>query len=102
MPSAKDICPTYELVAASQTAQIMGVAGAKGDYLSHVIFQPTAVGAGTCTILDGATVIFTYTTGTLADLRPIIVPVNLRATTAAGWKITTGASMTAAAYGMFS
>src|SRR6185436_19564869 len=64
----------YETVAAGQTAQVMGATGATGDYLSHVVLQPAAVGAGTTTILDNATVIFTYTAGTLTDLRPITVP----------------------------
>jgi hypothetical protein len=90
----------YETVAASQTAQAMGATGATGDYLSHVVFQPTATNAGTSTILDNATVIFTLTTGTLSDLRPITVPINARSVSGA-WKITTGASMTATAFGDF-
>jgi hypothetical protein len=90
----------YETVAASQTAQAMGATGATGDFLSHVVFQPTAVGAGTCTILDNATVIYTYTAGTLADLKPITVAINAFSVSGA-WKITTGASMTATAFGDF-
>jgi hypothetical protein len=89
-----------ETVAAGQTAQAMGDVGAKGDWLSHVIFQPTTTAAGTSTILDDSTVLFTYTTGTLADLRPIIVPINLKSINGA-WKITTGANMTATAFGDF-
>lgn len=90
----------YETVAASQTAQALGGTGATGDYLSHVVFQPTAVTAGTCTILDNATVIYTFTTGTLADLRPITVPIGAFSVSGA-WKITTGANITATAYGDF-
>ena len=90
----------YETVAAGQTAQALGATGAAGDYLSHVVFQPTAVGAGTSTILDNATVIFTYTAGTLSDLRPIIVPIGARSVSGA-WKITTGANMTAVGVGLF-
>lgn len=88
----------YEAVAAGQTAQVFGSTGAVGDYLSHVIFQPTTVGAGTSTILDGSTVIYTYTAGTLMDLRPITVPVGSRSVNGP-WKITTGANMTATAHG---
>lgn len=44
--------------------------------------------------------LFTYTAGTLADLRPIIVPINLNSANGA-WKITTGANMTAIAFGDF-
>lgn len=90
----------YETVAAGQTAQTIGATGAAGDYLSHVVLQPTAVAAGTSTILDNATVIFTYTAGTLTDLRPITIPINANSVSGA-WKITTGASMTATAFGDF-
>jgi hypothetical protein len=90
----------YETVAASQTAQALGATGAAGDYLSHVIFQPTTTSPGTCTILDNATVIFTLTTGTLLDLRPIVVPVGLISVSGA-WKITTGANITATGIGDF-
>jgi flavin-dependent dehydrogenase len=90
----------YETVAAGQTAQVLGATGATGDYLSHVVFQPTAVGAGTCTVLDNATVIYTFTTGTLADLRPIVVPFNANSVSGA-WKITTGANMAALGVGDF-
>ncbi len=90
----------YETVAASQTAQALGATGATGDFLSHVILQPVTTAAGTCTILDNATVIYTFTTGTLADLRPIIVPVNAFSVSGA-WKITTGANVTATGFGDF-
>ena len=90
----------YETVAASQTAQVLGATGATGDYLSHVVLQPTTTAAGTMTILDNATVIFTFTTGTLSDLRPITIPINATSVSGA-WKITTGANETATAFGDF-
>lgn len=90
----------YETVATSQTAQALGATGAIGDYLSHVIIQPTTTAAGTCTILDGAIVIFTFTSGTLGDLRPIIVPIGAFSVSGA-WKITTGANETAIGIGNF-
>lgn len=92
----------YETVAAGATAQALGGTGAAGDYLSHVVFQPLTTGAGTSLILDNSTsaTVFTYTAGTLSDLRPIVHPVG--AVSVAGpWKITTGADMTATAYGRF-
>lgn len=90
----------YETVAAAQTAQVLGATGATGDFLSHVILQPAATNAGTTTILDNATVIFTYTAGTLADLRPIVVPFGLFSVSGA-WKVTTGASMAVIGIGDF-
>ncbi len=90
----------YETVAAGQTAQVLGATGATGDYLSHVVLQPATTGAATTTILDNATVIFTYTAGTLADLRPITIPVGAFSVSGA-WKITTGANMAAVGVGNF-
>jgi hypothetical protein len=90
----------YQTVAAGQTAQVIGATGATGDYLARVILQPAATTAGTTTILDNATVIFTYTAGTLTDLKPIVVEIGAYSTTGA-WKITTGASMAALAVGNF-
>lgn len=90
----------YETVAAGQTAQVLGSTGAVGDYLSHVVLQPAAVGAGTTTILDGTTVIFTYTAGSLSDLGPRTVPMGARSVNGP-WKITTGSNMAAVAFGKF-
>lgn len=67
----------YETVAASATNQVLGGAGAAGDYLSHIVIQPATTAAGTVTIRDAGTVIFTFTTGTLSDLKPIIVPFGI-------------------------
>ena len=92
---------TYEAVAASATDQVLGDVGSAGDRLDHIIIQPTTTGAGTCTVKDGSTVIFTFTTGTLADLSPIVVPFGLQSQNGA-WKITTGANVAILAIGDFS
>lgn len=86
----------YTAIAAGQTAAA-AFAGV-GAYLSHVVLQPAAAAAGTTTILDGTTVIYTYTAGTLADLRPIVVPLGTRSRNGS-WNITTGANMAALAFG---
>ncbi|MFA9205010.1 MAG: hypothetical protein ACEQSH_00995 [Bacteroidia bacterium] len=90
----------YETVAASATDQILGGAGAIGDYLSHIVIQPATTGAGTCTIKDSSTVIYTFTSGTLADLSPITVPFGAFST-AGAWKVTTGGSVAIVAFGVF-
>jgi len=87
---------SYTAIAAGQTAAA-AFAGT-GAYLSHVVLQPAAVAAGTTTILDGTTVVYTYTAGTLADLRPITVPIGARSRNGS-WNITTGANMAALAFG---
>lgn len=90
----------YEAVAASQTDQVLGATGATGDYLSHIIIQPATTGAGTVTVKDGTTVVFTFTAGTLADLSPRIVPFGAKSVTGS-WKITTGANVAVLAVGDF-
>lgn len=90
----------YETVAASQTDQVLGATGATLDTLSHIVIQPVTTAAGSCTVKDGTTVIFTFTTGTLADLRPIVVPFNIRSINGS-FKVTTGASVTITAFGKF-
>lgn len=90
----------YETVAASQTDQVLGTAGEKGDYLSHIVIQPTTTGAGTVTVKDGATVIFTFTAGTLADLSPKTVPFGGWSKNGS-WKVTTGANVAVVCWGKF-
>lgn len=90
----------YETVAASASDQVLGATGAAGDYLSHIIIQPTTTGAGTVTVKDGTTVIFTFTTGTLSDLRPITVPFGINSVSGA-WKVTTGANVAVIGVGDF-
>lgn len=90
----------YEAVAASATDQVLGATGGTGDYLSHIVIQPATTGAGTVTVKDNTTVIFTFTTGTLADLRPITIPFGAFSASGA-WKVTTGANVAVLAFGDF-
>lgn len=87
-------------LAAGVTTTAFGATGAAGDYLSHVVLQPAAVGAGTTTIFNNATAVFIYTAGTLADLSPIIVPINALSV-AGSWNATTGANMAVTGFGTF-
>lgn len=91
----------YETVAASQSDQALGAAGAKGDFLRHLIIIPGAVTAGTVSIKDGSGgAINVFVTGTLTALNPIIIPIGARSTSGA-WKVSTGADVTAIAIGQF-
>jgi hypothetical protein len=95
----------WNTIAASQTAQILsatsgGTSGTTGDYLSFCVLQPTTTAAGTMTIADNATTIFTFTTGTLSNLAPITIPIGAVSKTG-GWKVTTGANETATCVGTF-
>lgn len=92
----------YETVAASQTDQVMGGAGAAGDYLKAVLIVPATTGAGTVSIKDGSgSAINIFVSGTLGDLRPIWIPIGIKSTSGA-WKITTGANVSAIGIGRFS
>lgn len=88
----------YEVVAASQTQQVIGATGAVGDYLSHIIIDPTTSSPGTVTVIDGSTTVLTISPP--ASSQPFTVPIM--ATSKEGsWKITTGAGVTCMAVGNF-
>jgi hypothetical protein len=94
---------TYETVAASQTAQVMGTNGAQGDYIERVVIVPGTSAAGVVTLLDGSTSIPLFVGGgttALSDLKPLVVELNMYSKTGP-WKITTGANVTAIAVGDF-
>ena len=95
----------YNTIAASQTNQILsatqgGGTGTTGDYLSHCVIQPTTTAAGTVTVLDNATTVYTFTTGTLSNLASISVPFGA-ISVSGGWKVTTGAAETVTCFGKF-
>ena len=92
----------YELIAASQSTQALGATGAAGDVLERLIIVPETTGAGTVSIKDGSgTAINVLVTGTLVDLKPIIVEVNAKSLSGA-WQVTTGANVHVVAVGLFS
>lgn len=102
MARAKDVyAGSYEDVAASQTAQVLGTTGGAGDYLAGILIIPETTGAGTIALLDETESRNIFVAGTLADLTPIWIPVGIRSRVGA-WKLTTGANVHAIAVGNFS
>lgn len=102
--SANGAASKYETVAASQSDQILGATGAVGDYLAGLLIVPATTGAGSVSIKDGnGSAISVFVTGTLADLRPIYIPLGIKCTavTTPGWKVTTGANVSAVGIGNF-
>lgn len=96
----------FEEVAASATDQTLGATGASGDYLSHCLVTTVTAATATFGIEDGSNTAFDNITvqvgaATLLAGSFNTVVVNARATTAAGWEITTGAGATAACFGDF-
>lgn len=90
---------TYETVAASQTAQVLGGTGAVGDYLHRVIVTVNTALTGTVTLLDNATSIPLVPANTPVGVYSIAVE---SASASGAWKVTTGAGASVIAVGVFS
>jgi len=94
---------TYETVAASQTAQVLGAgSGATGDYISKVIIIPATTSPGNVLLLDNATSITIFTGGasSVSNLVPFTVDLGMVSASGA-WKITTGANVSVIGVGTF-
>ena len=88
----------YETVAASQTAQVLGVTGGAGDTLQRLIITVGTALTGTVSLLDGAT---SYAI-TAANTPIGVYQIEIGAVSVNGaWKITTGAGATVMAVGNF-
>lgn len=92
----------YETVAASQTGQVIGATGGKGDYISHLIVIPATTSPGNVLLLDNATSITVFTGGasSVTNLVPFMVPLGMKSVSGA-WKVTTGANVSVIAVGDF-
>ena len=88
----------YETVAASQTAQVVGGAGAVGDYLHRIIVNVATAATSTVSVIDNSTTVIAVPANT-----PIgSYSLEVNAASALGpWKITTGAGVTVMAVGFF-
>ena len=90
---------TYETVAASQTAQVLGQSGAVGDTIIRLIVTVNTASTSTVTILDNSTSI---------AIMPAVTPVGVYSidlgvqSVSGPWKVTTGAGATVVAVGNFS
>jgi len=90
----------FETVAASVTGQVLGTAGAKGDYLHRVIISVVTAASGSVTIIDGATSIVITTGAATLPLGTFSVELDMVSQSGA-WSITTGAGATVIAVGIF-
>lgn len=88
----------YETVAASQTAQVLGGAGAAGDYLHRIVVNVATAASSTVSVIDGSTTILSVPANT--PIGSYSLELNLAAATGP-WKITTGAGVTVLAVGLF-
>ena len=90
---------TYETVAASQTAQVLGGSGAVGDTIIRLIVTVNTALTSTVTILDNATSIAIMPATTAVGVYSIDLGVQ---SVSGPWKVTTGAGATVVAVGNFS
>jgi len=92
----------YELVPASQTAQVLGVVGGQGDVLDKLIIVPGAQSVGAVQIHDGAGhSVNVYVGGlNLVDVKPFVVHIGARSS-AGSWRVTTGSNVSVLGVGRF-
>ena len=90
----------YETVAVSQTGQVLGTAGAKGDYIHRLIISVITVATASVTIIDGSTSIVILTGAATVVPGVYAIEVNMASQTGA-WSVTTGAGATVVAVGIF-
>jgi len=90
---------TYETVAASQTAQVLGQSGAVGDTIIRLIVTVNTAATSTVTILDNSTSIAIMPATTPVGVYSIDLGVQ---SVSGPWKVTTGAGATVVAVGNFS
>ena len=90
---------TYETVAASQTAQVLGGSGAVGDTIVRLIITVNTALTSTVTIIDGSTSIALMPAATVVGIYSIDLGVQ---SVSGPWKVTTGAGATVVAVGNFS
>lgn len=89
---------SYETVAASQTAQVLGTAGAAGDVLAGILVVPATTSPGNVILLDNAISITVFVGGTVSDLKPFWIPLGIRSVSGA-FKLTTGTNVSAVCVG---
>jgi hypothetical protein len=88
----------YEHVAASQTAHVLGTAGATGDYLHRLIITVSTAATGTVSLLDNTA--SHVLTAANTPIGVYSVEVNTKSVNGA-WKVTTGAGAEVLAIGNF-
>lgn len=90
----------YETVAASQTAQVLGGAGAAGDFLDTLTLVVATATTAAVSILDGAISIAIFPNSPGGGIGTYVLRVKLRSQTGP-WKVTTGAGVSVVASGSF-
>ena len=89
----------YELVAVSQTNQVLGGTGAVGDFLHRIVVSVSATATSAFSIIDGSTTILSVANSVLANGQ-YTYELNIASQNGA-WKVTTGAGVNVIGIGTF-
>lgn len=103
-PSAVVGPGSYETVAASASAQVMGTTGAIGDFLSDLLIVPATTSPGAVSVQDGsggAITVFAGGASSVSNLAPVPVKLGMASVNGA-WKVNTGTNVSVIAIGKFS
>jgi len=91
----------YETVAASQTAQALGAAGAAGDYIERLICVVANAATSQVLLLDLTTSITVLPNAVVGGIGTYVIEVGMVSVNGP-WKITTAAGVSVIAVGRFS
>ena len=90
----------YETVDPAQNAQVLGGAGAKGDFIARLALNVFDTANASVVLFDGITPFIIQTSGN-TQTGPRVVELGMRSKTGP-WKLTTGAGVRVIAIGQFS
>lgn len=91
----------YETVAASQTDQVLGNAGAAGDFIDTLTCRVATAATSAVSIKDGTTSIAILPDNVGGGVGTYVLPVKLKSQRGA-WSVTTNAGVSVIASGNFS
>lgn len=89
----------YEVVAPSQTNQVLGGAGSVGDFLARIVCCVETTATSAVTLTDGTTNLVVSTGNKSLGAHSVELGIRSRN---GPWKISTGAGVTVIAIGQFS
>lgn len=90
----------YETVAASQSAQVLGGAGAAGDFIDTLIVVVTTAATAQVDLTDNATLFNVFPNSPGGGVGTYVLKVALKSQKGP-WKVTTGAGVAVVASGTF-
>lgn len=92
----------YQVVPAGQKAAVIQTpSGESCDFIKSILVIPATTKVGAITLFDGATSFTVFVGGTVLDVRPFKIPLDMFFGKGEPWKISTGSNITAIVKGQF-